>query len=102
MITVVARILQINTLTSRAYVHTHTHTHTHTHLLLVTPSLMPINRDAIAQQLINRRGKVVDNYDEDTMVRSHEWISREKSVSNSRGVDNFLNVGRLTTVFTCK
>ena len=35
---------------------------------LATPPIVPINRDAIAQQLMNRRGKVVDNYDEDTMV----------------------------------
>ena len=54
------------------HTHTHTHTHTNTHtraLLVVTPPMMPINRDAIAQQLINRRGKVVDSYDEDTIVR---------------------------------
>ncbi len=47
--------------------HTRSHIHTFT-LTLATPPILPINRDAIAQQLINRRGKVVDNYDEDTMV----------------------------------
>jgi hypothetical protein len=47
--------------------HVCTHIHTFT-LTLATPPMMPINRDAIAQQVINRRGKVVDNYDEDTMV----------------------------------
>ena len=77
MTTLVARLLQINT-HSHSH-HVHTHTHTHTHLLLGTPPLMLINRDAIAQQLINRRGKVVDNYDEDTMVRSHDLYSNIKN-----------------------
>lgn len=38
-------------------------------LPLAVLSVPPINRDAVAQQLINRRGKVVENYDEDTLVR---------------------------------
>ena len=59
------------------HMHARTHAHAHTHALI--PPLMPINRDAIAQQLINRRGKVVDNYDEDTMVRSHNLYSNIKN-----------------------
>lgn len=43
---------------------------------LATP---PINRDAVAQQLINRRGRVVDTYDEDAMVGLVVWLSCDES-----------------------
>ena len=43
-------------------------TYTHFYVAVATPADVPINRVAVAQQVINRRGKVIESYDEDTLV----------------------------------
>ena len=61
-----------NSLLMHTYIYTYSQIHP-----TATPPVVPINRDAVAQQMINRRGKVVDNYDEDTLVSSSFFNSAQ-------------------------
>ena len=47
--------------------HAQTHTHKHTHSAMPADTSIT-DKAAVAQQVINRRGKVVESYNEDTLV----------------------------------